>query len=147
MEMDTFVRRENIEVLRVRADLRGRGPSEAFRILEAKLPRIKGRKFYGTIRTLPAGEEYYACVERQPGEDPEALQVESGTIPGGLYMRRKVFDWERVVAAGRLPSICEDLARTCRTDPIRPQIEFYRSRTELHLLLPVLSEDRPVGTV
>jgi hypothetical protein len=139
MVADSYVERPGIEVLLVRADLKGKGPSEAFRLLESKLPNLRGRHFYGTIRILPTGEEYCACVERVEGEDPAAMGLEGGSIPGGLYVRRKIFDWESVIAAGQLPSIGREMVAAYPVDSSRPELEFYRSKSELHLLIPVLS--------
>ena len=48
-----YVERQEIPVLRVRADMKGKGPSAAFRLLESKLPNLKGRKFYGTFQFTP----------------------------------------------------------------------------------------------
>jgi hypothetical protein len=59
--------------LRVKADMKRKGPSAAFNLLESKLPTIKGRKFYGTFRPTPGGEEYYACVVRVDSDDPEKM--------------------------------------------------------------------------
>ena len=141
--MESYVERTNVEVLRVRADMNGGGPAEAMQRLEAKLPILKGRKFYGVFRLLPEGEEYFACVERTSSDDPAAMGVETGTIPGGLYARRKVMDWERVIAEGRLGELFQEMIRNCPVDPDRPEIEYYRSRTELHLLLPVRVRPSP----
>jgi hypothetical protein len=138
--MDSYVERAEIAVLRVLADMKGKGPAEAMQKLESKLPSLKGRKFYGTFRLLPGGEEYFACVERIASDDPRAMAVEVGTIPGGLYVRRKVLDWEQVIASGKLGSIFEEMVRTYRVDPNRPDIEYYRSASELHLLVPVLKQ-------
>jgi hypothetical protein len=135
--MDTIVDRPRIEVLRVRADMKGKGPKAAFDVLESKLPSLKGRRFLGTVRILDDDEEYYACVERLPTEDPEALGLEVGTIPGGRYVRRRVWDWESVVAAGKMKEISEEFARGYVLDPERPSVEFYRSMKELHILLPL----------
>ena len=139
--MDSYVERSEIEVLRVRADMKGKGPSEAFRQLEARLSTLRGRHFYGSIRILPDGVEYFACVERVAGEDPVALGLELATLAGGLYVRRKILDWEAVIAAGKLPSIGREMVETYRVDPSRPELEFYRSHTELHLLIPVLGRN------
>jgi hypothetical protein len=135
--MDTIVDCPRIEVLRVRADMKGKGPKAAFDVLESKLPSLKGRRFFGTVRILDDDEEYYACVERLPTEDPEALGLEVGTIPGGRYVRRRVWDWESVVAAGKMKEISEEFARGYVLDPERPSVEFYRSMKELHILLPL----------
>jgi hypothetical protein len=135
--MDTIVERPPIEVLRVRAAMKGKGPKAAFDALESKLSSLKGRKFFGTVRTSNEEEEYYACVERLPAEDPETLGLEAGWIPGGMYVRRRVWNWESVVAAGKMKQISEDFARGYVLDPDRPSIEFYRSMNELHILLPL----------
>lgn len=135
--MDTYVARAAVEVLRVRADLAGRGPADAFDRLESKLPSLRGRKFYGTFQFVEGTEVYFACVASAPADDPLAWGLETGTIPGGLYVRRKVPDWEKVVAAGKLPGIFQELVLAHGVDRTRPSIEFYRSREELHLLLPV----------
>jgi hypothetical protein len=139
--MDSYIERSEIEVLKVRADLRGKGPAEAFRQLESKLASLRGRHFYGTIRILPDGEEYFACVERAPGDDPSSMGLESGQIPGGLYVRRKIFDWERVIATGKLPAIGREMVETYRVDRTRPELEFYRTKSELHILIPVLGKN------
>jgi hypothetical protein len=144
--VDTIVDRPEIEVLRVRADMKGKGPKAAFDALESKLPSLKGRRFYGTYRMLDDGEEYYACVEKLPAEDAAALGLEAGTIPGGRYVRRRVWDWESVVAAGRMKEVSDEFARGYDLDPDRPSIEFYRSMQELQILLPLATAAAPPST-
>jgi hypothetical protein len=141
--MDTFVERDEIQVLRLRANWSVGGPADAFRRLEARLDGIRGRKFYGTFRMLPEGEEYFACVERRDGDDPVALGLEVGTIAGGLHLRRKLTDWPTVAAAGKIGEHFMALLSSCRPDRTRCAVEFYRSSTELHLLEPVLNRERP----
>src|SRR5437879_13378794 len=106
----SYVELQEIHVLRVRADMKGKGPSAAFGLLESKLPTIKGRKFYGTFQPTPDGEEYYACVVRVDSDDPRKMQLETGTIPDGWSARSTLKDWEKRLAA--LRSRLEELART-----------------------------------
>jgi hypothetical protein len=134
---DSYVERAEVQVLRVLADMKGGGPAEAMQKLESRLPSIKGRKFYGVFRILPEGEEYFACVERFVADDPAKMNLEEGRIPGGLYVRRKVFDWSTLIAEGKLPSVSKDMAHYYTVDRNRPEIEYYRSMTELHILIPV----------
>jgi len=141
--MDTFVEREQIRVLRVRADWNRGGPAEAMHQLESRLPTLKGRKFYGTFRELPDGEEYFACVERIDTDDPERMGLEVGVIAGGLYLRRRLGGWQEIIAAGKLGEQFQDMLRTCNPDRSRTSIEFYRSMAEMHLLEPVLNRERP----
>ena len=145
--MDRFVERVEVQVLRVRADWTGGGPAEAMHQLEAKLPSLQGRKFYGTFRMRPEGEEYFACVERTESDDPVQMGLELGTIPEGLYLRRKLTDWQQVIAAGKLGEQFQEMASTCHPDRSRPSVEFYRSMAEMHLLLPVLDRGITVPQV
>lgn len=75
MGADSFVERPTVQVLRVRADMKGGGPAEAMQRLESKLPSIRGRKFSGTFRILPEGEECFACVEESNSDDPVAMET------------------------------------------------------------------------
>jgi hypothetical protein len=141
--MDTYIERSETEVLRVRADMKGSGPAGAMRLLESKLTSLKGRKFYGAFRLLEDGEEYFACVERIAGEDPANMGLDVGVLPGGLYVRRKLNDWETIIASGQLGEHFKELIQTHEFDRNRPEIEYYRSMSELHLLLPVVSRNTP----
>jgi hypothetical protein len=134
---NSYVELQEIPVLRVKADMKGKGPSAAFDLLESRLPSLKGRKFYGTFQFKPDGEEYYACVARVDSDDPGKMQLETGVIPGGWYARSRLMDWEKNLS--KLPSLFEEMARTLDGDPERPSLEFYRSQAELQLFLPVRS--------
>jgi hypothetical protein len=134
--VDSLVTRTETSVLRVWADMQGGGPPAAFSALEAKLPTLKGRRFYGTFRGTPQGEEYFACVERLPSDDPSAMELETGSIPGGPYVRRKL-QGSLDALIPELPRHFAEMAAAHAVDPDRPSVEFYRGERELHLLLPV----------
>ncbi len=135
-----YIRISDTPVMRVRADMKGKGPPAAFGLLESRLPTLRGRRFYAAIQPSPdGGEEYWACVARVDADDPAKMQLETGVIPGGWYARRKVLDWEKVVDEGRLPAMFDDMVRAeeANFDPSRPSVEFYRSQEELLLMVPV----------
>jgi hypothetical protein len=138
---EAYVELQDIPVMRVEADMKGQGPSAAMSLLESKLPTLKGRKFYGIFRETPEGEEYYACVMKVATDDPIRMQLETGVIPGGKFVRRKIQDWERVISTGQLPGLFHELelAHAHEADPSRFSVEFYHSQTELQLLFPVRS--------
>jgi hypothetical protein len=97
--------------------------------LEARLPTLKKKRFYGTI----VDGRYRACVAVD--DDTRRLELPRWVIPGGRYAVRKIVDWEKhrdqigptVGAMRSRPDI----------DLTRPFIEFYRSQAELRLLAPV----------
>ena len=109
------------------------GVPEAFEELERRLDGLRGRRFYGTFD----GERYRACVIPKDAGEPAALGLETWTIPGGRYARRKMVDWESKVhlIGGEFNAMVAEHS----WDETRPSIEFYRSLRELVLYLPILS--------
>jgi hypothetical protein len=134
MDRDTIVTIPDIAVMYVAGEA-GRPIAEqaqaAFPALEAKLPTLKNRQFYG----VGVGAEYRACVAIDDRDDPLALPHPRWTIPGGRYARRRVADWERNTA--RIKPTFDALRERADFDPSRPWIEFYRSRSELFVMVPV----------
>ena len=39
------------------------------------------------------------------------MQLETGVIPGGMYARRKILDWEKKIRDGQLPQLYRDLVQ------------------------------------
>lgn len=95
---------------------------------------LRGRKYYGAFND---DGEYRICVQLREGDDPHALGLEVGSLPGGRYVRERL--------TGEPPKIYELIGRTFERlssrrdrDPSRPGIEFYRRRDVIDLLLPVV---------
>lgn len=100
--------------------------------LEAVVP-LRGRHFYGAFD--PVANDYRACVEVREG-DAVVPGLESGTLPGGRYLRARL--------RGDPPGVYEqigptfdELARQARPDESRPGLEHYRRHDEIDLLLPI----------
>src|SRR5262245_55906077 len=107
----------------------------AWREVERALGSLQGRKFYGSFDALT--ERYAVCVVSRPRDHPAALGLESGTLPGGTYVRVRL-KGEPPGVYDLIPAAMERLARRPDRDPSRPQLEFYRRRDEIDLLVPVL---------
>jgi len=95
---------------------------------------LRGRKYYGAFHD---DGEYRVCVQLREGDDPQALGLEVGSLPGGRYARERL--------TGEPPEIYEligptfeRLSRRPDRDPSRPGIEFYRRSDVIDLLLPVV---------
>ena len=108
--------------------------TKGWRDLESTVGPLRGRKFFGVFDD--AKHEYRACVERRDGDDPAALGLETGTLPGGRYARRRLRGEPPAIYAQIAPAF-DQLARRPDRDDTRPGIEFYRSRDVIDLLLPV----------
>jgi hypothetical protein len=94
---------------------------------------LRGRHFYGAFD--PVADDYRACVEVRE-EDELAPGLESGTLPGGRYLRA----WLR----GEPPAVYEqigstfgELTKQAEPDTSRPSLEHYRRHDEIDLLLPI----------
>ena len=127
----TRVTVDDIDVLCVVADGGPAGGPAAFRVLEAPLFNLRGRRFYATYYS----GEYRACVALHPDDDPEALGLATWRIPGGEYERRKLTDWQEHIE--EIATTFDAMVSEAELDPSRPSIEFYRSSRELVLLQPV----------
>jgi DNA gyrase inhibitor GyrI len=94
---------------------------------------LRGGRFFGVVE--PAGDEYRACVELRPDDDPVKWGFETGTIPGGAYLRVRLRGEPPEIYEQIGPRMAELEAATDR-DEHRPLIEFYRRRDEIDLLVP-----------
>jgi hypothetical protein len=106
--------------------------TRAWNELEAVVA-LRGRHFYGAYD--PIADDYRACVEMR-GSDVLVPGLESGTLPGGRYLRARL--------RGDPPGIYEEIKPTfdeltaqAKPDETRPSLEWYRRHDEIDLLLPV----------
>jgi len=127
--MATLVEREDVPVMYVLAGGGVSGSRAAFDELEARLPTLRGRKFFATVHD----GHYRACVAIREGDDPQGLGLAPAVIPGGPYAKRRL--------AGGCENIgpaFDAMAAEHSQDRSRPVIEFYRRHDEVILFLPVL---------
>ena len=94
---------------------------------------LHGRHFYGAFD--PVADDYRACVEvRETNELVPGL--ESGTLPGGRYLRARLRG-EPPAVYERIGPTFEELMRLRKPDTSRPSLEHYRRLDEIDLLLPI----------
>lgn len=132
---------DDVPVMYIKAESGVAGAQEAFDVLEDKLSSLRGRKFYGTYDARTG--EYRACVAMQSGDDPSRLGLPTWVIPGGLYARERMNDWATRIADIGKTFVTMTEREGSRVDDSRPSIEFYRSQSELILLLPVRAAEKP----
>lgn len=114
------------------------GNREAFSALESHLKTLKGRRFYGLVYEKEGGMDYHAGLV--PDSEIEerkfsALGFSITEIAGGRCARIKMLDW--ISQTDQIGPSFGAMIRQFGIDPSRPQMEYYRSLSELHLLLPV----------
>lgn len=131
--MSSEVMLDEIKVISIKSANGPMGAGAAFTKLESHLPTLKGRKFYGLVSDV--GKTYLACVALTSEDKPEIWGLEVSSIRGGKYAKTKIKDWPKNLDQV-LPAF-EWLSKEYKEDSSRPRIEFYRSQTELILLLPI----------
>lgn len=134
----TLVKRSPVRLSVCRAEAFPSGIRAAWQRLEERVGTLRGRKFYGL--TLPEEGQlvYYAGVEPLDAEEVRALGFPTLTIEGGRFARVKLDDWSEHTA--EIGPIFDYLMQTYPMQPGAPTIEFYRSQSELHLLIPLAEE-------
>ena len=126
------IEREEIAVQFVRAEDGIPEVRQAWDALEAVVP-MRGRHFYGAF--YPGENEYRACVEVREG-DEIVDGLESGTLPGGRYLRARLTGDPPGVYE-RIGPTFDEMARERAPDESRPGLEHYRRHDEIELFLPV----------
>jgi hypothetical protein len=126
---------DTVEVMCLIADPGPAGIKGSWDRLEGILPSLQGRKFYGTY-DFPDGP-YRACVALRAEDEPETLGLQRRTIPGGLYLRRRLANWHE--APDRIRIAFGEMSGQVPPDGHRPRIEFYRRHDEVILYLPILA--------
>ncbi|HZS30548.1 MAG TPA: GyrI-like domain-containing protein [Gaiellaceae bacterium] len=128
----TEVEREEIQVQFVRVPDGLEHIRRAWDELEAVVP-LRGRHFYGAFD--PAANDYRACVEVREG-DELVDGLESGTLPGGRYLRARL-SGEPPAVYERIGPTFDELVAQHAPDESRPSLEHYRRHDEIELLLPI----------
>lgn len=111
------------------------GITDAWNRLEARIPSLKGRRFYG-LTTCEGGElVYYAAVKVGSEDEAASLGFPAMRVRGGRCVLVKLMDWPNRV--GEISAIFDELMRNFPMAPNAPTLEYYRSQSELHLLVPL----------
>ena len=94
---------------------------------------LRGRHFYGAYD--PVADDYRACVEVREGDELVPV-LESGTLPGGRYLRARLRG-EPPGIYGQIKPAFDALVAQHAPDETRPSLEHYRRHDEIDLLLPI----------
>ena len=133
----TLLNLPDIQLVVCRATEFPAGIKAAWDLLESKLPSLRGRKFYGLTFWEDGQLVYYAGLEPQDEDEIARLGFPTMTLRGGKYARVKLLDWTK--HADEIGEIFGELMEQFKKDPAGPTVEFYRSQSELHLMIPVLA--------
>lgn len=132
----TIIDQPEIQLIVCRATEFPAGMKDSWEQLESKLASLKGRKFYGLTYFEQGHLVYYAGLLPVDNDEIKALGFPTLMLKGGKYARVKLMDWnDHTDEIGR---IFDELMEQYKKDPGGPTVEFYRSQTELHLMIPII---------
>ena len=81
---------------------------------------------------------YWACVEIKEGDNLNNPELEIGMLPAGKYATRKLKNWsDEKDIPKKIVGTFEEMSKEFEVDRERLEIEFYRSQSELILMMPV----------
>lgn len=99
-----------------------------------RLVGLRGRKMFALVDG-EAGE-YAACTPVLDRDDPAALGLEAGVLPGGTYLRARLVG-EPPALYERIGPAMRALGELATADHSRPEVEYYRRHDQVELWLPV----------
>ena len=128
--LSTIIQQPPLRLITVKAKSFPEGIRAAWQEIESKR-KIKGRKAYGVLHQ----GEYFAGLVSDGELEERVAGLPVIEVAGGPCARIKLEDWQQNI--GQIGLLFAQMAAKHEVDPSRPSLEFYRSFTELHLLLPV----------
>ena len=99
-----------------------------------ELVGLRGRKMYGAAYV--AAGTYLTGTPIRHDDDPDALGLQVGELPGGTFRRGRLRGEPPDLYAAIGPGVRE-LEAAGLADRTRPVIEFYRRRDEIELWVPI----------
>ena len=124
-----------LKLMVVRAEEFPSGLKTAWDGLESRLLSLKGRRFYGVSRYEGSQMVYFAGVVPASDEEVATLGLPTISAKGGKYARTKLMDWPK--HTDEIGPIFSELTQEFPMALDGWVLEYYRSQSELHLLIPL----------
>lgn len=102
---------------------------------ESRFTSLRGRKMIAMI--FPEQGIYRLATVMRDEDDPDALGLQMGVLPGGPYLQLSLEGDARSVHRNIGPAF-EELRGLGEVDTARPYVEVYQSPREVDCLLPVV---------
>ena len=119
------------------------GVDYSFRKMEINLPKSSKRKFFGAISHKGNEVIYQACASLLKENEELNSGYEKVFIPGGKYVLYTLENWSKNTHL--VKEIFEELQHKYLIDPNRPQLEHYRNKKELEIMLPIKNREEQLS--
>ena len=80
---------------------------------------------------------YTVCTPVREADDPGSLDLQTGVLPGGCYLRGRLVG-QPPALYDAIPGAMLELEAAARRDCDRPLVEFYRRHDQVELWVPIL---------
>lgn len=130
---------DELKLIYLKAESFPEGITAVWDKLDKTLPSLKGRKFYGAAKMIGGKMEYRACVVPLDENEHKALGMDAFTIPPGTYAAKKLPDWQSHIPEIR--NIFAELNSKFEANTELYNLEFYKSSSELIVMLPILDKE------
>ena len=101
---------------------------------ESRFPSLRGRRMLAVV--FPDRGIYRLATAMRDEDDPDALGLRMGALPGGPYLRMSLTG-ETAQVHGAIGPAFDELHHLGTHDPGRPCIEVYLSPRAVECYLPV----------
>lgn len=101
---------------------------------ESRFDSLRGRKMMAVV--FPERGIYRLATAMRDDDDPDAMGLQIGALPGGAYLRLALVDEAPRLYQNIGPAFIE-LQALGDHDPSRPSVELYCGQGEVECLLPV----------
>jgi hypothetical protein len=96
---------------------------------------VRGRKKFARVDL--STNTYTVCTPIRDDDDPAALGLQVGVLPGGWYLRGRMAGEASDLYAQIAPAM-QRLQSMADVDPGRPLVEYYERHNHIELWVPVL---------
>jgi hypothetical protein len=129
----------SLQVMGIKVNRFPEDVQSTFDSLEKKILKKSQRKMLGALNVSNDIPEYKACIEQSEIDNPAFLGLESYLLPGGKYISGKLINW--TLNTHLIKEMFGEMSHKYLFDATRPQLEYYKSKRELILMLPIMPRE------
>jgi hypothetical protein len=134
------VRRDDVPIMYLDVAFDVEAIQEGWPAFESRFTSLRGRTMMAVV--FPERGIYRLATAMRDEDDPDALDLDMGALPGGEYLLLRL-DGPAPQVYRNIGPAFDELHRLAGRDRSRPAIELYRAPGQVECLLPVA----PAGQV
>lgn len=129
----------SLQVMGIKVNRFPEDVQSTFDSLEKKVLKRANRKMLGALNVTNEMPDYTACIEQSQIDNPAFLGLDTYVLPGGKYISGKLINW--TMNTHLIKEMFGEMSHKYLFDARRPQLEYYKSKRELVLMLPIMPRE------